>query len=501
LNEIDKHIAKGAAWMVAFKLIDRSMGLVSTVVLARLLVPADFGLVAMAMVLIGALQLLVSFSFDVPLIQNRDAGRDQFDTAFTINCLFAALAAALLALLAHPAALFYGEARLELVIYLLAFGFGLQGLSNIGPVMFRKEMRFDREFKFLLAKRSASLVVTIPLAFWLQNYWALVIGQTFGTVVSVVLSYLVSDYRPRFSLRARTELFHSSKWLMINNILGFLNLRSADFLIGRWTGAPALGLYTIAFEVATLPTTELVAPINRAAFPGYARVAGDLAQLRSSFLNVIATIALFALPAGIGIILVADLMVPAVFGWRWVSMVPVMQILAAFGVVQALQTNIGYVYLATGKPRMLALTGVLQFILLLAFIVPGIGYWDLNGAAWAFLLAGALMIPVNQVLLSRYLQIGYLDFATKLLRPLCAALLMAAVVWAMRSQVAVPAQTPAYLALLMASIMLGALTYGAALFLLWWAAGRPAGPEDFLLRKSREGGAALMRRLGLRAPH
>lgn len=494
MNDIDSKIAKGAAWMVAFKLIDRSLGLVSTIVLARLLVPADFGLVAMAMVLIAALHLLIAFSFDVPLIQNKDAGREQFDTAFTINLLFALAAAAVLALLARPAAQFYQEPRLELVIYLLAGGFALQGLSNIGPVMFRKEMRFDREFKFLFGKRAANLLVTIPLAFVLQNYWALVIGQTCGTLVSVVLSYIVSDYRPRLSLKAKAELFHSSKWLMINNVLQFLNGRAADFLIGRFAGAQALGFYSIAFEVSTLPTTELVAPINRAAFPGYAQVAHVPEQLRSSFLNVIATIALFALPAGIGIVCVADLMVPAVLGWKWIDVVPVMQILAVFGVIQALQTNIGYIYLATGKPRMLALIGAIQFVLLLAFIIPGMHYYGVQGAAWAFLLTAVAMIPVNQLLLARYLALGYLEFGRKMVRPLAAALLMAAAVAGVRHPFTLEHSSGAYLAMLLLAIACGALVYATALFGLWAGAGRPPGAEQFVFGKIQ----AVLARAGIR---
>jgi lipopolysaccharide exporter len=486
LNKIDSQIAKGAAWMVAFKLIDRSLGLVSTIVLARLLVPADFGLVAMAMVLITALQLLVSFSFDVPLIQNRDAGREQFDTAFTINFLFAAMAAAIVAALAHPAALFYHEPRLETVVYLLAGGFALQGLSNIGPVIFRKQMRFDLEFKFLFGKRLANLLVTLPLAFLLHNYWALVIGQTAGTLISVALSYIVSDYRPRFSLEARVELFHSSKWLMINNVLQFLNGRAADFLIGRFAGAQALGYYSIAYEVSTLPTTELVAPINRAAFPGYAQVASVPAQLRSSFLNVIATIAVFALPAGVGIVVVADLMVPAVLGWKWVAMVPVMQVLAVFGVIQALQTNIGYIYLSTGKPQMLAMIGAVQFVLLLAFLVPGMMYWGVIGAAWAFLISAALMIPINQTLLARYLDLGYLEFGARALRPLLAALAMAGAVLALRAAIELPHTAPAYLAMLLGSVAAGALAYGLALLGLWTGAGRPPGAEAFVFGKVQQ---------------
>ena len=495
MHDIDNKIAKGAAWMVTFKLIDRGMGLISTTVLARLLLPADFGLVAMAMVVIAALQLLISFSFDVPLIQNRNAGRDQFDTAWTINLSFALLAAAVLALLAGPVALFYKEPRLELVIYLLAAGFALQGFANIGPVTFRREMQFDREFKFLLAKRSSMLIVTIPLAFWLQNYWALVAGQLTGTAVSVLLSYMVSDYRPRLSLKAKTELFHSSKWLMINNILQFLNGRAADFVIGRLAGARGLGFYTIASEVALLPTTELVAPINRAAFPGYALAAGDLEQLRSSFLKVVSTIGMFALPAGIGIVAVAPLMVPAVLGWKWEPVVPVMQILAVFGVIQAIQTNISYVYLATGRPRIIAAIGAIQFMVLLGFLIPGIMHWGVTGAAWAYLATAVVMIPVNQTLLARFLQLAPLAFLQKMTRPFVASLAMAGVIALLRSQVDLPHETSDYLLMLLACIALGAITYALTLYGLWVGAKKPSGPEQFVVVKLEAALGRLRRRL------
>lgn len=494
MKDIDSKIAKGAAWMVSFKMIDRGLGLISTVILARLLVPEDFGLVAMAMILIAALQLLIAFSFDVALIQNPNAGREQFDTAWTLSVLFCTLCGAILALLASTAAKFYAEPRLELVIYLLALGFAAQGLSNIGPVIFRREMRFDREFKFLLGKRMASLLVTIPLAFWLRNYWALVIGQLTGTFVSVALSYYVSDYRPRFSLKAKVELFHSSKWLMMNNILQFLNGRAAELVIGRLGGAGTLGVYTIASEISTLPTTELVAPINRAAFPGYARVAADIEALRSSFLNVISMIALFALPAGIGIVSVADLMVPAVLGWKWLPAIPLIQILAIFGVIQALQTNISYIYLATGHLAYVTVVGSIQFVILLGLLVPGILYWGATGAAWAFLGTVLLMTPVNQYLIARQLQLSTTAFGARLIRPLAASILMAAAVAGVKSLFVLKGENASYLVALLLCVFAGALCYSIALYSLWRITGSPPGAERTTFGKIEQ----VLRRLGLK---
>ncbi len=477
--------------MVSFKLIDRGLGLVSTIVLARLLVPEDFGLVAMAMLLVGALQLLFSFSFDVSLIQNPNAGRDDFNTAWTFNVIFACVCGVLLAAAAPFAAEFYRESRLELVIYLLAAGFAVQGFANIGPVIFRREMRFDREFKFLLGKRMASLLVTLPLAFTLKNYWALVIGQLAGTLISLVLSYTVSDYRPRFSLAAKLELFHSSKWLMINNIVHFLNARTPEFVIGRMEGPQALGIYAISNEISTLPTTELVAPINRAAFPGYSRVASKPAELRASFLNVISMIALFALPAGVGVFAIADLMVPVVLGPKWHAAIPLIQVLAVYGVIQALQTNIGYVYMALRQNRMITLTACLQFLLSAVLMYTGIRYWGALGAAWALLITVLIMIPVNQLLIAKHLELGALDFFRKLLRPAIASAAMAFAVWMLKLNLDLDGKV-SLIGLLLCTVA-GALVYAVVLYFLWRFAAQPSGPEKVCFLKAE----AILRKYGI----
>jgi lipopolysaccharide exporter len=482
--------------MLAFKMLDKVVGLLSTIVLARMLVPADFGLVAMAMVLIGAMNLLVSFSFDVSLIQKQNANRDDFDTAWTFTLLFSAICAVVLAIGAGPAAAFYREPRLELVLYILAFTFFIQGCANIGPVIFRREMRFDQEFKYLISKRLSTFFVTIPLALYLQNYWALVIGQLAGHSISVVASYIVSDYRPRFCMKTKLELFHSSKWLMLGNVVGFVTNTAAQFTIGRIAGSQVLGVYTIATEISTLPTTELIAPINRAAFPGYAKAASDTNVLRSSFLKVIASIALFAVPAGIGIIAVADLLVPAVLGWKWMDAIPVIQVMSVYGVIQALQTNIGYVYLAQGNMRLVTLINAAQAALLVVLLIPMVHYWGVIGAAFASLAAIVIMVPVNQYLIARSLQLSALQFLKKIVRPFLGALAMAGVIVLLKSQLSLDKVTYQYVIALLLCVAVGALVYGLVIYALWRLAGAPEGPEDFVVQKVEQ----ILRKIGIRIP-
>lgn len=483
MASLDSKIARGAAWMLAFKMLDKVTGLLSTIILARMLAPGDFGLVAMAMVLLGAMNLLVSFSFDVSLIQKQNANRDDYDTAWTFTVLFSAICAVILAIGAGPAAAFYREPRLEVVIYVLAFTFFVQGCANIGPVIFRVEMRFDQEFKYLLSKRLSTFLVTIPLALYLQNYWALVIGQLAGHTISVISSYVISDYRPRFCMKARLELFHSSKWLMLSNVVGFITKSAPQFVVGRIAGSQVLGVFTIANEISTLPTTELIAPINRAAFPGYAKAASDIDLLRSTFLKVISSIALFAVPAGIGIIAVADLLVPAVLGWKWMAAIPLIQIMSVYGVIQALQTNIGYIYLAQGDMRRVTLINATQAALLVALLIPAVHLWGVNGAAFASLAAIVIMIPVNQYLIARCLNLSATEFLKKILRPFIAALAMSGAIMLLKQTLTLEPVTYQYVLALLLCVAVGALVYGTAIYLMWRLSGAPEGPEEFVVRK------------------
>jgi O-antigen/teichoic acid export membrane protein len=482
-DSVNKQIAKGAAWMVAFKMLDNALGLVSTLVLARMLAPQDFGLVSMSMVLLAAMTLLMSFSFDIQLIQNPNAERKHFDTAWTFNVMFATGCGILMVLLAPATASFYREPRLELILYVMAAGFVLQGFSNIGTVKFRREMRFDREFKFLLSKRMSSLLVTIPLAIYLRNYWALVIGQLAGTVLSLVMSYVVSSYRPRFSLAAKGEMFHGSAWLMVNNFIHFVHNRAPTFVIARLSGAGSVGVYSIAAEISLLPSNELVAPINRAAFPGYAKAAHDMDKLRDSFLKVIASIALIALPAGIGIVSVAELLVPAALGWKWVAAIPIIQLLAVYGIIKALQTNISYIYLVLGMTKRITLITSIQVLIQTAALIPGVYYYGVLGAAWSYLGTSILLIPLNQYLVAQCLSLSATRFCRELMRPLIASLTMMAVVVAIKSQLVLRQETLDYLLALLLCAATGALVYVLTMYILWRIAGQPQGAEEFAFRR------------------
>lgn len=469
-------MASGAMWMALLRVSVRMLSLVSTVILARLLVPADFGLVAMATSIVAFLELATAFNFDIPLIQNRDADRRHFDTAWTLNLLFYSLLTLLLVALAGPAAAFYQESRLTDVIFVLAAGFFARGFENIGIVHFRRDMDFRRDFILMFSKKLIGFLVAIPLAFWLRSYWALVLGIVVSNVLGVAMTYAVHPFRPRFALSQAAEMLGFSKWLILNNAFSFLRVRSPDFIIGRISGSAALGLFNVAYDISTLPTTELVSPINRAVFPGYAKLANDLGLLRKSYLDVLGIVALLAFPASLGISAIADQIVALVLGERWMDAAPLIAVLALFGGVNAIQTNAGSVFNARGKPYLISVVATVNIVLLLALSLPLALAHGPMGVAVAYLCTFSLIAPVTFYFVAREIGLRAGDIIGVLWRPLLAGAGMFGILHVLGDYLATR-WSAGSLGSVLVLVPAGALSYAALSVILWITAGKPESPD------------------------
>jgi lipopolysaccharide exporter len=480
MKDVTGSMAKGAAWMLLLKVADRGMGVISILILARLLVPGDFGLVAMANAIIGALQLVGAFSFDMALIQNPNAERRHFDTVWTISVLFNAVCALALVALAYPAARFYEEPRLTAVMVVLALATLIAAFQNVGTVEFRKELQFDREFRFMFARRCIIFVATIGLAFLWRDYWALVAGTLAGSIAVLWLSYQWHPYRPRFSLAAGSELFSFSKWMFLNNTLGFLYHRAADFIVAKGAGTTALGHYTVAYEIANLPSSELAMPINRAVFPGYAKMSADVHTLRQGLLNVLSVLALLVIPAAVGLACVAGPVVILCLGNQWAATIPVIQVLALHGVLTAIMSCCNYVYVALGKPNYATLLVGTHVAVAIPMVTYAAFTWGVVGVAWTILAAALLVLPINIVLLRTTLKITLIDLARILWRPVVAAATMAAAVMRLSALLGFGPGLGERIVTLTLLVGTGVVTYSAVVAILWIMTKLPDGAERYI---------------------
>jgi O-antigen/teichoic acid export membrane protein len=267
------------------------------------------------------------------------------------------------------------------------------------------------------------------------------------------------------------------------NLIAFAARRVPHFAIGRLYGAAALGLYTVGSEIAHLPATEMIAPMSRAIFPGYARMASDPPQLRQNFLDIISALWIFAFPACFGVAAVAEPLVHTLLGSGWDGAVIVVQVLAVSGAGHAMTSNHFAAWLALGKTRVTALVEAFHLAVLIALMATFARSLGIVGIAYAELGAMVASITLECVLLCRAMGFSLLTYLSALWRPLGAATIMAIAVnflleefpWRGLLQTA-----PIQLAL---AGVAGILIYFSLLAIAWLAAGRPRGAEIIALER------------------
>ena len=475
---VNRSMAKGAVWMVGMRLAIRFIGIISTIILARLLVPEDFGLVAMATMIYGFIEIMGQFSFDVALIQKQDAGRDYYDTAWTLSIIRGLVTALVLFAGAGIAADFFGDLRLVEIIYVLCLVAFIGSFANIGIVDFRKDMNFGKDFQYMVSVKLFSFVVTLVFAFMLRTYWALVIGIASSTLAQFGLSYFMHPFRPRWSFFRWREIMNFSKWLVLNNILMFANQRSDSLIVGKILGAATLGLYTVAYEIATMATSELVAPIRRALLPGYAKLAHDPEALRRSFVDGFALIMMIAAPVAIGMGLVADPLVRLFLGDKWLAAIPMLQALAIFGLLQISSGNIGPVFLALGRPRLVIIVTAITVGIGIPLTIFATLRWGVTGTIWSLVATNFAAAIVCLVLAVRVMKLSPAGLIVAVWRTFVALSVMVLIVWLVSASYTDDDSARSLPLILASEIVAGALAYIGTHLGLWRLCGSPDGSEQ-----------------------
>lgn len=468
----------GTAWMVAMRWAIKGIGLISTVILARLLTPADFGLIAMAALTIGMAEIFLSFGVDMALIQRQSRNRQDYDSAWTLRILQGSAAALLVVLTIPIWAIYFEEPRLEPVLWALAAGLTIGSFSNIGTVLFRADLQFDREFRFEVAKKVFAFTATICAALLLRNYWALVAGSIVGTVLGVIFSYTAHPYRPRICFSAIPRLWSFSQWMLVTNIGYYAESRADEIIVGGTATTAQMGFYSIGSEIGALPTAELAMPVSRALIPGYAKLQNEHERLNAAFLNSIGMLAILAFPAGFGLALIAPEAIGIMLGEKWLPVVVLVQILAFHGSVRICYGSIANLFVAIGQIRTVAFMTWLGMISFALAAVAAIENHGLAGVAAAKLIVNIFLLGVGIIGLWYYRGITPILLFERLYRPIIAAFAMTIAL------LIFPFTSHAEVALVLASkIALGSVTYSAALCALWLAAGRPYGAETFLAER------------------
>ncbi len=475
-GQVGRAIARGAAWTVCLRLATQLVSVVSTLVLARLLTPRDFGIYALAMLVYAFVELLSAFGFGSALIQNQDATDAHYNTAWTLHVLFSLLTSSLLFLFAPFAAAWLAEPQLETVLRFLCLLFLIHGLRNIGVINFQKYMTFDREFRFSLMVKLAGFLVTVPLAFLLRSYWAMLWGLLISSLMSLLLSYVMQSFRPKLELSRWREMISFSAWLQLNNILAYFSRHSEKLLVSRFLDVAAVGSLQLAREIGQV-LNEVVMSVNRAVYPGYARVNKSSTQLRDVFCDVNGVLLMVGIPVALGLFSVAHLFVPTVLGEQWLHIVPVVKWLALASLMTVGVSSTNNVLIALGRTKWASAVLALNLGLLLAFMLYLLPLHGIVGVAYAAVSSLLATLVFCYVALRSHIGLSLRHVARIAIRPTVSAMIMLLAVQGLFPSHAVGSSLTVQLLQLAGAIATGALGYCSALLCLWWLSARPDGPE------------------------
>ncbi len=390
-----RQAATGVSWISAFRISTRLISLLRTIVLARVLSPFYFGIYGIATLVLSLLEILTETGINVVLIQKKDHIDDFIDSAWVVSIARGIIISLLICVLSFPIANFFSSPQSQQILVLISLVPLIRGFINPATVKFQKDLKFSTEFWFRFVVFFADAATALIFSLLLRNAYGMVIGLIVGALLEVILSFLIARPIPtlRLNMERVKEVINKGKWITGAGIFHYLFRQGDDIVVGKLLGEASLGVYQVAYKVSTLPISEITDVFGKVVFPVYTKISSDRARLKRAFLKTTAVISVLALISGIVIFVFAPWIVTVVLGEQWAQAIPVLRVLALFGVIQAIK-NSGYsLLLALEKNQTVIRLTFIAIVGLGASIIPQVLQYGVVGAAISALFGALVSLP------------------------------------------------------------------------------------------------------------
>jgi O-antigen/teichoic acid export membrane protein len=390
---IRRRTIQGIGWSGAQQAVQQLLKFVFTILLMRLLTPDDFGQVGMILVFAGIAQLFSELGLGAAVVQRRELRPEHLDSVFWANIAAGAALTALFAALAGPIALFYELPSLRPLTLAISLTFFIGSFRVVQYSLLQRSMAFR---KLALVETVAVLLsggLAVGLALAGYGIWSLV-GQLLALSFSAaVLLWLVGGWRPSFSFRfqALRELFSFSFNLLGFSLLDYSVTRASYLLIGKFIGAPALGIYSRADQLMLMPVSQVAGVISRVMFPALSAIQDQLERVKQIYLRAIRAISLLTFPVMLGLMVTARPFVLVALGEQWAEVIPLLQVFCLAGMTMSVGTTVGWIYTSQGRTDIMMRWGLFAGVVRVSAIAIGLR-WGILGVAVAWVASGYLIL-------------------------------------------------------------------------------------------------------------
>jgi O-antigen/teichoic acid export membrane protein len=368
-------------WNTLLKIPGQTVSFVISIIVARILVPNDFGIMGIAMMLIGYTNLFTDFGFTEAIIQKKIEDKKTLDSIFTVNLAVSLILAILFFISSGYIADFFRSPECKNVIRVLSIVFVVTSFSAVPSAILRRDMNFRTLSLINLSSSFLMSLITLSLALNSLGYWALVFGQLIpNLLVTVVICYKVRWVPAiNYDHSSMKDVFHFGVWNFTKTQLGFLSHHVDKFVIGRGLGTASLGFYDKAMSLASMPTNSLTANINSVMFSSFSTNKQDKDLLQTHFKKGLSLISFINFPIYIGLVVIAPYFVYSLLGEKWAPMIgPFQIILVGFitktfgGLTASLNVGIGNYKKHTIRFSIALGVFIVSCLFLLMFNITGI---------------------------------------------------------------------------------------------------------------------------------
>ncbi|MAL17441.1 MAG: hypothetical protein CL670_15380 [Balneola sp.] len=366
----------------------QGINLIFGIVLARLLMPSDFGLVAMVTVFTGFLNLFIDSGLGAALIYTKEITEGDKSSMFWSNIGIGILLSVLLVLSAPLIANFYGEPILTIITYFIAFNFIISSTTPVQIALFKKELNFKSLFLARIIALILSGIIGIVMAYNGYGVWSLIGKLLLMTALYSLLLWLFSEWKPKkvFDWVRMKDLLNYSLPLLGNNILGYAKNNLDTIIVGKVLGSSSLGIYNKSYQLMVLPGNQITGVMGEVLFSSFSKVNHDIDKLWHAYLNATKGILILSVFMSLSIYFAADSFVMNVLGEQWSRAIPIIKIMALVGLILPTAKSIGALFNATGKTKLALKISLVTTPIYLGCVITG-AFWGLEGVAYGVVLA------------------------------------------------------------------------------------------------------------------
>lgn len=385
MSEFRDRTVAGISWSVASQIGRHGTLAVTTVILANLLTPREFGLLAMITIITRFAEVITELGFGAALVQRKELSPIHLSSVFWVNLGTGVFVTGSLVAAAPLVGRFYGEAILVPLTAFIALTFLVSSAGILPRTLFTREIDFRTIA--IVETLAAVLGAGVAIGMALRGFgvWALAAQEVLRAAATTVLFWVYTDWRPSFRFRwaAIQELMSFTLNLLGNRTLNYWSRQVDDLVIGRYVGSDALGSYRMAYDIMLFPLRNISRVISRVMFPSLSAIQDQAAKVRSVYLKITAAIALLTFPLMLGLLATTRPFVLAVFGEQWLPMVPILRVLSLVGLVQSIGTLNGNLFMSQGRTDLQFRLGIFIKSFRILAILIGLK-WGVMGVTIAY---------------------------------------------------------------------------------------------------------------------